>query len=168
MGTARKVALYGILGGVMFSTKLALAFLPNVEPVSLLVMLYAVCFGWEGLYAVYAYVFLEYAVWGVGLWSACYLYVWLILFAFARALRGMESPLGWAALSGSFGLLFGALCAIVYLFAGGPAMAFSWWSTGIPMDLIHGGANFVLALFLFLPLRKLLTRLVLRQIGGEP
>lgn len=156
---ARRTALFGLLGAVLFTAKMAMAGLPNIEPASLLVMLFAACLGWRGLYAVYLYVLLECAVWGTGLWSVCYLYVWLILFALARLCRRMESPFGWAALSGCFGLLFGALCAPVYWLTGGWAMAVSWWISGLPMDLLHGGGNFVLALALFRPLRRWLARL---------
>lgn len=156
---ARKAALFGLLGGAMFAAKMAMAPWPNIEPVSLLVMLYAVCFGWQGLYAVCLYVLLEFALWGVGLWSACYLYVWPVLFCLARLLRRMGSPFGWAALSGCFGLLFGALCALVYWPVGGWAFALSWWVSGLPWDLVHGVGNFVIALVLFRPLRHLLTRL---------
>lgn len=156
---ARRAALSGLLGGLLFAAKMAMAPLPNIEPVSLLVMLYAVCFGWRGLYAVYVYVLLEYAAWGLQLWSVCYLYVWLVLFCLARLLRKMESPFGWAALSGFFGLGFGALCALTYWAAGGWGLALSWWLAGIPWDVLHGAANFAIALALFRPLRRLLSRL---------
>ena len=157
--TVREIALFGLLGAMMYAAKVAMAFLPNIEPVSLMVVLLAVCLGWKGLFAVYLYVFLEYALWGIGLWSACYIYVWLILFALARSMRRMESPLGWAVILGAFGLLFGFLCAPVYLVTGGWSTAVSWWIAGIPMDLIHGVSNFSLALILFRPLRMLLERL---------
>ena len=156
---ARELALYSLLGAMMYAAKMAMAAMPNIEPVSLLVVLLAVCFGWRGLCAVYLYVFLEFATWGFGLWSFCYLYIWLILFCFARALRKMESPLGWALLSGLFGLLFGALCALVYWVTGGWAAAVTWWIAGIPADLLHGMANFVIALVLFHPLRRWMDRL---------
>ena len=77
--------------------------------------------------------------------------------AAARLLRRAESPLVWAALSGCFGLLFGALCALVYWITGGWAFAVSWWVAGIPMDLLHGAGNFVVALALFSPLRRALA-----------
>ena len=86
-GSIREVALFAMLGAMIFAAKMAMAQFPNIEPVSLLVMLLAVCFGWKGLYAVYLYVLLEFAMWGIGLWSVCYLYVWLILFVLARLLR---------------------------------------------------------------------------------
>lgn len=133
--------------------------LPNIEPVSLLVMLYAVTFGKQALFPIYVYVFLELTLHGVGLWTLSYLYVWLVLALAAWLLRHMTSPWGWAILSGSFGLLFGALCTPVCLITGGPAFALSWWLSGIPFDLLHCGGNFFMALVLFTPLRRLLEDL---------
>ena len=70
-GSVREVVLFAILGAMTFAAKMAMSQFPNIEPVSLLVMLLAVCFGWKGLYAVYLYVLLEFAMWGRGLWSVC-------------------------------------------------------------------------------------------------
>lgn len=155
----RESILFGVLGGLTFALKVAMAPLPNIEPVSLLVMLYAAAFGKKAVYPISIYVLLEYVLYGFGLWTANYLYVWFLLAGAACALRSMESPLGWALLSGAFGLLFGALCAPVYLFTGGPAFALSWWISGIPFDLLHCAGNFALALTLFKPLRGVLGRL---------
>lgn len=162
----RYLTLCSLLGALLFALKMVMAPLPNIEPVSLLVMVLAVVYGWRGLYAVYVYVFLELLVWGVHLWLVCYLYVWLLLFCAARLLRNQTAPLLWASLSGGFGLLFGALCAPVYLAAGGWGAAVSWWIAGIPMDLLHGAGNFFLALVLFRPLRQLLALPVARWADG--
>jgi len=159
-----EVALFGVLGGLTFAAKVVMMGLPNIEPVSLLVMLFAVVFGKKAVYPIYLYVVLEFAFYGLNLWSVNYLYIWLILAAAAWLLRGMTHPLGWALLSGVFGLLFGALCAPVYLVTGGPAFALSWWISGIPYDLLHCAGNFFLALVLFQPLRKLMTRLYQNMI----
>lgn len=157
--TLEEMALFGMLGGMTFMAKIMMAGLPNIEPVSLLVMLFGATFGRKALYPVYTYVLLEFVLYGFNLWSVNYLYIWLILAVCAWLLRSTASPLGWALLSGGFGLLFGLLCAPVYAFTGGPAFAVTWWISGIPYDLLHCGGNFVLALALFVPLRKLLGRL---------
>lgn len=153
------MALFGILGGMTFAAKMAMAFLPNIEPVSLMVMLFAVTFGRKAVYPIYVYVLLEFAVYGINLWSINYLYVWLVLAACSWALRGMESRLGWALLAATFGLMFGALCAPVYLVTGGLGFAISWWISGIPYDLLHCVGNFVIVLVLFPSLRKLMRQL---------
>ena len=157
--TLGEVALFGMLAALTFGAKVALSWLPNVEPVSLFVMLFAVVFGRKALYPIYIYVLLEILFYGIQLWNINYLYIWVILALAAWLLRGMKNPLGWAVLSGAFGLLFGALCAPVYLFSGGLGFAVSWWASGIPYDLLHCAGNFVIALILFNPLRALLTKL---------
>ena len=100
----RHLTLFAVLGAMMFAGKMVMAHIPNVEPVSLLVMLLAVCCGWQGLYAVAVYVLLEILVWGANMWALSYLYVWTLLFVAARLLRKMESAVSWAVLAGAFGL----------------------------------------------------------------
>lgn len=157
--TAYEIALFGVLGGLTFAAKVAMMGLPNIEPVSLMVMLFAVTFGRKALFPIYVYVLLEFAFFGLHLWSVNYLYIWPLLALAAWFLRDMTHPLAWALLSGVFGLLFGALCAPVYLVTGGPAFALGWWVNGIPFDLLHCAGNFCMGLFLFCPLRSLMSRL---------
>ena len=157
---AKDLAVLSLLGAVLFAAKMAMAWLPNIEPVSLLVMVYAAVLGRRALYPIYVYVALECCVWGIQLWTVNYLYVWLLLYLAARRLRAMDAALGWAVLSGAFGLCFGARCAPVYLFTGGWAFALSWWVSGIPWDAVHCAGNFVLALELFPTARGLLERLL--------
>lgn len=154
-----EVALFGVLGGLTFAAKMAMAGLANIEPVSLLVMLFAVTFGGKAVYPIYIYVLLELVTFPVQLWSVNYLYIWALLAVAAWLLREMTSPLGWAILSAIFGLLFGALCAPVYFITGGWAFGVSWWISGIPFDVVHCVGNFTIALVLFVPLRKVMDRL---------
>lgn len=153
------MVLFGILGAMTFALKVVMAPLPNIEPVSLCVMLYAAVFGRKGLYPTYLYVLMEILYYGLGTWNVNYLYIWALLALAALGLRKMESYLGWAMLSGVFGLLFGALCAPVDLAIGGVGYALSKWASGIPFDIAHCVGNFGIALLLFRPLRTLLTRL---------
>lgn len=157
--SVREIALFGILGALTFGLKFAMSWLPNIEPVSLLVMLYAVVFGRKCLYPIYLYVALEILFYGIQLWNINYLYVWVILALLAYLMRKSHDSLAWAMLSGGFGLCFGLLCAPVYLVSGGIGLAIGWWTSGIPYDLLHCGGNFVMALLLFVPLRKLLEQL---------
>ena len=133
--------------------------LPNIEPVSLMVMLFAVVFGWKALYPVYLYVVMEIMLYGFSWWNLNYLYVWAILAIAAIFLRNMRSRWLWATLSGLFGLAFGHLCSPVYSVMGGMDYAIRWWIAGFPYDALHGAGNFVIALVLFVPLRTLLEKL---------
>lgn len=157
--TTFDVVLFGVLGALTFAAKFVMSGLPNIEPVSLMIMLFAVTFGIKALYPTYVYVALEVLCYGINVWNIYYLYIWAVLLVAALLLRKMQEPLGWAILSGSFGLLFGALCGIADIFIGGFSYAAAKWVSGIWFDLMHCAGNFVIALLLFAPLRKLLKKL---------
>lgn len=155
----REIVLFGVLGALTFAAKVAMSFLPNIEPVSLFVMLFAVVFGRKCVYPIYVYVALELIVFPMDLWSFAYLYVWAILALGAWLLKKAEGSLPFAVLSCAFGMAFGGLCALVYLVVEGSASALAWWVNGIPYDIPHAIGNFAIALAAFTPLRRLLERL---------
>ena len=156
------MVLFGMLAALTFALQVVMGPLPNIEPVSLLVMLFAVTFGWKCLYPVYIFVVMEILYYGFSTWNVYYLYVWTVLAVIAICLRSVRSPLIWALVSGVFGLLFGALCGIVDVFIGGLGYAVSKWAMGIPFDVTHCIGNFVIALVLFKPLRTLMEKLYAR------
>ena len=160
--TLREVVLFGVLGALTFALQVVMGPLPNIEPVSLLVLLYAAVFGWKCLYPVYVFVVMEILFYGISTWNVYYLYVWTVLALIAILMRKSTHPFAWALLSGVFGLFFGALCGIVDIFIGGFAYAASKWVSGIPFDLLHCGGNFGIALIMFKPLRNLLEKLYRR------
>jgi energy-coupling factor transport system substrate-specific component len=157
--TVREITLFGILGAMTFAAKYVMAVLPNIEPVSLMVMLFAVTFGAKALYPIFLYVAMEILFYGLGTWNVMYLYIWPCLGILAWGLREMKHPLGWAVLSGAFGLLFGAMCMPVDMVIGGPGYALSKWISGIPFDMAHCIGNFVMALILFSPMRTLMEKM---------
>ncbi|RKI68779.1 hypothetical protein D7V91_06900 [bacterium 1xD42-67] len=157
---SRRVVLCALLASLMLVLQTAMAPLPNIEPVSLLILVCARAFGRQVFWIVYTFVFLEGLVFGFHLWWITYLYIWALWALTVLLLaRGKGQPvLVWAAASGAFGLSFGALDALPYL-AGGPWAALSRWITGIPFDLIHCVGNFALALALEEPLYQTLSQL---------
>ena len=157
--TTRRLVLFALLEAILVGLQVALAALPNIEAVSLLVMVYTVVFGGGVAYIIVGFVVLEMLIWGLNTWVISYCYVWAVLAVLAWLFRRMEFRLGWAILSGAYGLSFGALCALVYLPIGGPAMFASTWVAGIPFDILHCAGNFAMALLLFQPCRRLLTAL---------
>ena len=63
-GSAGELAVLGLLTALLFGGKLALAWLPNIEPVSLLVLVYALVFGRDVFYIVFTFILLEGLVFG--------------------------------------------------------------------------------------------------------
>ena len=157
--TIPEVVLFGMLAALTFALQVVMGPLPNIEPVSLLVILFAVTFGWKALYPVYIFVVMEILYYGINTWNVYYLYVWTVLAVVAICLRKVKEPIVWAVVSGADGLMFGVLCGISDIFVGGLGYAVSKWTMGIGFDVIHCVGNFVIALVLFKPLHTLLEKL---------
>lgn len=156
---AKDIVLIGMMATILLVLQVALRFFPNIELITLLIMIYTLVYRWKALIIIYIFVLLEGFIYGFGLWWFNYLYVWSILFFIVTLLRNYQSTYLWAAVSGGFGLLFGALCSIPYFITGGLPSGFAYWISGIPFDLIHGLANFTLAIVLFRPIYLLTKKL---------
>ena len=157
-----ELALMGVLTALLFMGQVFMSFLPNIEIVSLLIILYTVFFGKKVFLMIYCFVFLEGFLYGFGMWFFNYLYVWTILALVCLPLRKNRSAAFWSVISGFFGLFFGTLCTLPYLIIGGTAAAFSYWISGLGFDLTHCIGNVVLCLVLFKPLYSLLEKAVSR------
>ncbi len=153
------LCLMAMMGTVMVVSKEALAFLPNVELVSLLTILFTLVFRRQVIGGLGVFLLLEGVLYGFGLWWLMYLYVWPLLAVLVWLFRWMKRSWQWAVFSGLFGLAFGSLCSLVYLPMGGVSMVIAWIISGFTFDLVHAGGNFMLALLLYHPLRTALDKL---------
>lgn len=161
---ARDIALAGVMIATIEAAKLALAFLPNVELVTLLLILYTLTFGRKIVCVIAAFLLLEGCLYGFGLWWIMYAYIWPLIAGLAWMFRRRESVWFWSIFSGTCGLFFGALCSVPYLFIGGVKAMFAWWVAGIPYDLIHCVSNMVLCFLLFAPLKAVLSSLERKRL----
>lgn len=151
--TIRRIVLIAAMTAVLEVAKFALNAVANVELITLLVMLYTRKFGWKmSLASVLLFAVLESMWWGVSIWTATYFYVWPILVLVSALTAKTDSVLVNAVIAGVYGLLFGALCSLLTLVTAGWNAAVAWWIAGIPYDLIHGAANFLICLILYRPL----------------
>ena len=156
----RTLAEIAAMTAILEAAKFALNAIPNVELVTLLVIVFTRHFGWKKtLPAVLLFALLECMWWGFGTWSAVYFYMWPLLVLLTHLVRKEESVWVFAMLAGFFGLFFGAFSALATVVLFGFRTAFAWWISGIPYDLIHGAANFLICLLLYKPLMRALTEI---------
>lgn len=157
--TPRDIALVGMMAAVMEVCKEALSFLPNVELVTFLVILFSIFWGRKATLATVILTVLEIALYGISLWVLIYLYIWPLLSLLAWQLRKCRNIFVWSAFSGLYGLAFGALSSLPNLLLFGPAAAFTFWVTGLPYDLLHGVSNAVLMFLLYRPVAGVLEQI---------
>lgn len=162
----KDIVYVGMMIAVIEVCKRAMDFLPNIELVTFWVIMFTLFLGWKAIYGVIAFTLIEISFFGVHTWVIMYFYIWPLLVVLTMLFRKKEEPLFWAVLSGFYGLLFGAGCSLPYFFIGavdggvaaGLSMMFTWWIAGIPYDFIHGIANFVIMLVLFVPVHKVILK----------
>lgn len=147
--SVKTITRVALLSAALYVSKLVLEFLPNVEVVTLLIILYTLVLGKETLLIVTVFNLFEGMQWGFGLWWFSYLYTWPALCLIVLVLKKYvkEEFTVWAVVSGMFGLLFGSFFAVAYL-PMDPAYALTYWIAGLPWDLWHGVWNFILMMLL--------------------
>lgn len=159
---ASEICVYGILGALIFVIKMIMSPLPNIEPVSLLTIVYTIIFGMKAICPISIYIMLEILLYGLGIWSVGYLYVWFVLMFIVLCVHNTSNStnaLLWAIISGAYGLFIGALYIPLYVITGDVAFAMTWWVSGIPYDIVHCIANFILCILLFKPIVNAISKL---------
>lgn len=166
--SVKKMTRVALLGATLYVSQVGLSFLPNVELVSLLIVLYTLVFGKEAFLMIVVFNLFEGLQWGFGLWWISYLYTWPVLCLLVLGLKKVikEEFLVWSIISGLFGLIFGAFFAIAYLPVD-PSYALTYWITGLPWDVWHCCFNFILMLVLGKPLYRVLKILKVRVFPEE-
>lgn len=160
-----RIAVFAMLGTIMFLSKQMLEALPNVELVSTLTMVYTLVYRRQALIPIFLFILMEGVLWGFGLWWFPYLYLWPFLWGVTMLLPGKLPPKlakpVYAVVCGLFGLAFGTLYAPFQTFAffgGDWSKTPAWIIAGLPWDAVHALGNFSLGL-LIVPLETLLCRL---------
>lgn len=147
--TTRETAVFGMLGALMFASKMLMELLPNIHLLGVLTVAYTVVYRRKALYPIYIYVLINGIFCGFAAWWFAYLYVWLILWGAVMLLpRDMPKklqPAVYMAVCAAHGFLFGTLCAPAQALLFGlnfEGMA-AWIVAGLPFDVVHGVSNFL-------------------------
>lgn len=161
----RDIVLIAIASALLVVMQVALSFLANIELVSLLIILYTLHFKRKTLYIIYIFAILQGVIHGFHIWWITYLYVWTILYLITMLFQEMRSPLFWAVIAAIFGILFGTMTALPYLFlhgfsAEGLRATLNYILMGIRFDLYHCVGNFISVLVLFEPLDHIFERVL--------
>ena len=144
----KEIAVFGMLGGVMYVSKMIMELLPNIHLLGVFIVAFTVVYRQKALYIIYTYVFLNGIFSGFAAWWIPYLYVWTVLWAAVMLLpQNMPKrvqPIVYMAVCAAHGFLFGTLYAPVQaiLFGFSFRGMVAWIIAGLPWDFIHGISNF--------------------------
>lgn len=156
--SVKEITIFGVLAALMYASKLAMDFLPNIHLIGVFVIALSVVYRKKALYPIYAFVFLTGLMSGFSTWWIPYLYIWTVLWAVVLILpRNMNRPIVYMIICALHGFLYGILYAPVQgiLYGMSFEAVLAWIVAGLPWDLVHGIGNFFCA-FLVMPIIKAL------------
>ena len=160
----REIAVFAMLGTLMFCSRLVMAILPNIHLLGMFIMVFTVAFRAKALIPLYVYVFLEGLYAGFAPWWVPYLYVWTVLWGVTmllpRKMTDATARIVYPIVCMLHGLTFGLLYAPgqALLYGMNLEQTFAWIATGVTFDILHTVGDLAAGL-LVLPLSKLLKRL---------
>ena len=161
--TIKEIAVFGMLGALMYALKLLMQVLPNIHLLGVFIVAITIVYRAKALYPLYVYVLLDGIFSGFATWWLPYLYVWTVLWGVVMLLpKNMPpkvAPIVYAVVCGLHGLSFGTLYAPAQalLFGLNFQGMITWIVAGLPFDAIHGVSNLILGAFI-VPLAKLLKK----------
>ena len=159
----KEAVIFGMLGAVMYASKVMLEFLPNVHLIGVFIVAITVTYRKKALYPIYVFIFLTGLLNGFGMWWIPYLYIWSILWGavmlLPKSLPPKAAPLIYAVVCSLHGFLFGTLYAPAQAIMFGLSFKgmIAWIAAGLPYDAIHGVSNFICGLILIVPVIRILT-----------
>lgn len=159
--TNREIVIFGMLGGVMYVSKMIMEAAPNIHLLGTFIVAFTVVYRKKALYPIYIYVLLNGMFSGFSAWWVPYLYVWTVLWGAVMLLpRSMPKkirPLVYMSVCAAHGFLFGTLYAPAQAILFGLSFKgmIAWIIAGLPFDCIHGISNFFCGI-LIVPLISLL------------
>ena len=159
----REIVIFGMLGAIMFASKLIMELAPNVHLLGVFTIAMTVVYRGKALYPIYVFVFILGFFYGFATWWIPYLYLWTVLWAMAMLLpKKMPiwlKPIVYSVVCALHGFLYGTLYAPAQalLFGLDFEQMIAWIIAGLPWDLVHGVSNFICGL-LICPIIKVLSQ----------
>ena len=162
--TIREMAVFSMLGALMYVSKMIMEWAPNIHLLGVFVIAFTVVYRAKALYPIYIYVLLNGIYAGFATWWIPYLYIWAVLWGMTMLLpKKMPKPVAVVvysvvnALHGyGFGILYAPAQALLYGL--NPKGMIAWIVAGFPFDVIHGTSNLICGL-LIVPIVLVLQRL---------
>ncbi|MBP3617108.1 MAG: hypothetical protein J6J38_03630 [Lachnospiraceae bacterium] len=162
--TVREMAVFSMLGALMFASKMLMEVAPNIHLLGVFTIAFTVVYRAKALYPIYIYVLLNGLFAGFNVWWVPYLYLWTVLWGITMLLpKKMPKPMAVVvyslvnALHGyGFGILYAPAQAILFGLSFKGMIA--WIIAGFPFDVIHGTSNLICGL-LIVPIVLILKKL---------
>lgn len=162
--TVRETAIFGMLGALMYASKVIMEVVPNVHLLGVFIIAITVVYRIKALYPIYTYILLNGMFSGFATWWIPHLYLWTVLWGatmlLPKKMPKTVKPIVYMIVNACHGFLFGTLYAPAQAILFGLSFdgMITWIIAGFPWDFIHGVSNFFCGM-LIVPIISILQRM---------
>ncbi len=160
---AREIAIFGMLGSLMYVSKLVMEFLPNIHLLGTLTIAFTIVYRRKALYPIFIFIMIMGLFAGFSFWWVPHIYLWPILWGITmlipQKLPTKLQPIIYMTVCALHGFLYGTMYAPMQALMFGLDFEgmIAWIVAGLPWDFTHGVSNFVCGM-LIIPIAMLLRR----------
>ncbi len=148
--TTKEIAVFGMLGALMYASKMLMELFPNVHLLAALTVCFTLVYRQKALYPIYIFVLLLGLFSGFPVWWIPHLYLWTVLWGAVMLLPknicSRSMPWVCSLVCGLHGFLYGTLYAPFQALWFGMDLKgmIAWILAGLPWDILHGISNLIL------------------------
>lgn len=143
------IAVLAMLIAITHISRLAFGFLPNVQPVTVIVLLITTTFGLsDGLLVASLSILLSNITMGMGPWTIAQIFAYILIVYTTAGVKKIINQLPyrfffWSLFSAITGYFYGAILAIIQapFFNMTVQSTISYWLAGLPFDTYHALGN---------------------------
>lgn len=145
--SVRRIALLSILIALCYVGRIAFQFIPNVQPMSAILLIIVLNLGLaDGIIVTAASLLLSNMVLGFGPWTFSQMVSYLVIMGFTSLVMGplyrrKRKNLLFAGYSFLTGMLYGLIISFLTMKMFGMTSFWPYYVMGVPYDLLHGFGN---------------------------
>lgn len=166
LSKVQEISLIGILAAVNIASRIALQSLPNIKPVTSIIIISVMIFGLTfGIKLTIVTTLVSNIFLGMGTWTFFQILAWIVICLlteivvdFYKKIHRDPSLLIMSIFAFLMGYVFGFIVSLEQFMIGGPGLFFAYYSTGILFDTFHAIGNFCFYLICAPILMKIFTK----------
>lgn len=151
MSKIKEISLIGVLASVNIASRVALQSLPNIKPMTAILMISVMIFGLAfAIKLTIVTVLVSNLFLGLGIWTFFQIFAWIVIVLLTdfiveifRKRNKEPSLLMMASFAFVMGYVFGIVVSLEKLVIGGFSMYFVYYMSGLVFDTLHACGNFM-------------------------
>lgn len=167
MSQVKKISLIGIFAAVNIASRIALQSLPNIKPVTSIIIICVMIFGLSfGIQLTFVTTIVSNLFLGMGLWTFFQILAWVVVclltqifIDFWKTFHKQPPLLVMAIFSFLMGYVFGFIVSLEQFMVGGIGLFIPYYMAGLFFDTLHACGNF----FFYLICAPILMRIFIKE-----